>query len=419
MLTGTGEAFVMEPVGGSDTGRGATFRINVTELSTDEHWLERRWLPSLPSSEDAIVAFTTGSTGRPKGVVSTHLGVITGLMNMLLASRLAETPVGLPPGHPPRTGSRGRAQSLLLSPVFHVSGYSQILLTLLLGGRIRFLAHRDTRAIREVMDSGAVDSISGVTVAELDDILGSGAPPSALRFVGVNGRAVHREWFLEMRRAWPSVRIRSGYGLTETNGSIAAASPEDLLEGSSGRVVPSIDAIVTDPDGSRLAAGVPGELVLRGASLMRCYADGQPAMPDGWFRTGDRASLSAEGRLSLLGRMRDTVVIGGRDISLDAIERLVNQEMPLNEAVALALAEADCRSGVCVAVASSGGGRPPDVDALRRLLCESLGIGPERLTVVPYERLPRLASGKVNRAEVRRRIRVANGHPATAVGECD
>ena len=134
-----------------------------------------------------------------------------------------------------------------------------------------------------------------------------------------------------------------GFGLTESNG-VAAASSGDLFAykpRSAGMLSPIIELRVADPDGSALPPGQPGELWLRGVTVMQGYW-GDPettrqAMSDGWFRSGDIGYRDDEGFLFIVDRIKDVINRKGENISASEVESCILQHPKVLEVAVLAM----------------------------------------------------------------------------------
>ena len=115
--------------------------------------------------------------------------------------------------------------------------------------------------------------------------------------VGIHGEALRENILTELRDRLPQATPATGYGLTETNGSICAAVGDDLIEhpGTCGPIVPSVEARILDERGTEVPVGSTGEIWLRGAMMMSGYcgvtqnhAEGSNG---GWFCTEDFGRL--------------------------------------------------------------------------------------------------------------------------------
>lgn len=293
------------PVGMSDPGGMAGTRVMAVQdfLSRrGDLCVEASWL-SLPSQREAIISFTDKTTGTSKGVIQTHLGVITGLMNMILSGLLARAETEDADWRAPSVGQP--PCTLMLSPLCYIGGYGQLLLTLMLGGKLVFTSNRTASSLSELVDSQQLVSIAGINDVQLRELVRLKPDPGSLISIGRHGAALDAGLLAEVSERWPAVTVTTGYGMTETAGAIAVIAGESLRRkpASSGRILPSVQIKIVANDGRPLAIGELGEIYVRGASLLRGYCtergDEQP-LNDGWFKTGDIGCLSAEQHLYVL-----------------------------------------------------------------------------------------------------------------------
>ena len=122
--------------------------------------------------------------------------------------------------------------------------------------------------------------------------------------------------------------VDASFGLSETftiASMLPADAPAEERRGSSGRALPGMEIAIVDPEtGSPCAAGEPGEIAVRGVTLMRGYYKMEPEQtfgPSGFFRTQDGGSLDAEGQLHWTGRLSGLIKTGGANVSPLEIER--------------------------------------------------------------------------------------------------
>lgn len=368
-------------------------------------------LPPIDPEQEAVIAFTTGSTSLPKAVVSSHRAIITGMFNMMLSSALAAIRERL--RRPGVSRPASTPDNLLLSPLDHVSGYSQVLLMMHVGGRITLLPKWNAAAAVRLISRQQITGVSGANVLQLREVLrtteSSAGDISSLASIGIHGQAVNAGLLGEISRLLPEARPSTGYGLTETNGSVCAAVGADLSErpGTCGPPVPSVEARIVDECGGDVPLGSVGEIWLRGTMLLSgyCDADGTPRSPlkDGWLATGDHGRMDAAGFLYLHERRQDIVRYDGRKISLRAVEKLACDSHLIDEAAALYVPGAGATSRLLVAVVPRRTHGFREEHVLERLLQEPSLAGC-RLSVVELVTMPRLRSGKIDRNALRRQL---------------
>src|SRR4029077_16635925 len=133
--------------------------------------------------------------------------------------------------------------------------------------------------------------------------------------------------------------VKRTYGSTEAP-TVTTSSPQDgrrRARETAGRAVGAVQLRVSDPDtGRRRAPGEVGELWLRGPELFAGYVDAtqtDAAITRGWFRTGDLATLDADGWLTVVGRIKDTIIRGGENIAAAEVEAVLEAHPDVVQAV--------------------------------------------------------------------------------------
>jgi acyl-CoA synthetase (AMP-forming)/AMP-acid ligase II len=153
----------------------------------------------------------------------------------------------------------------------------------------------------------------------------------------------------------------TGYGLTETAGSVAMAVGEDFIRNraSAGRILPLVDVRIEGTDGTALPQGEAGEIIVRGGQVMSGYwsqPDETAAVlsVDGWFRTGDVGYLDGEGYLFIVDRKKDMVISGGENIYCAEVERVLSEIPEISECATFGIPD-DRLGEVLVAVVRANG----------------------------------------------------------------
>jgi acyl-CoA synthetase (AMP-forming)/AMP-acid ligase II len=279
----------------------ADFMARPADPSLDE--VDRR-AAALGPDDPSDILFTSGTTGKPKGVVQTHgrtLVIATDWVAM--------------------TGLTSDDRYLMVNPYFHMFGLKAgILAAVAAGATMLPEATFDVdRALARVADEGVTVFPGAPTLYQsiLDHPDRDRHDLSTLR-VAVTGAAdIPVELIRRIREELPFSVIITGYGLTE-GGTAAATSPDDDFETIAttvGRPRPGFELKIVDRD-QEVNPGEPGEILLRGGSIMSHYLDDPGATaealsPDGWLRTGDLGVIDGYGCLRIVGRSKDMFIVGG------------------------------------------------------------------------------------------------------------
>jgi long-chain acyl-CoA synthetase len=363
---------------------------------------------TIPPDAEALVAFTSGSTGRPKGVACSHRAIITGLMGMSLGSALAAARAG--PRRRPFEAGR-RPVSLLLSPFTHVGGYLHVLMMMQVAGKVIPSDGAPASRLIDLIQHQSVTTLSGVGAQVFSELLREPPPRdsvSSLARIGVHGVALRAELINDLHARFPEVEVGTGYGLTETSGSVSVATSVDFEQhpGTCGSVVPSAEIRIIDEDGHEVTNGTQGSIEVRGAMLASGYCHSTEAntraFRDGWFRTDDLGSLDSNGFLTVSDRRGHLIRLDGKTFSGSDIEQAAIGTGLVADAAALQISNAAGAEHLLLAVVVAPGSGDAQA-SLGRALHDSFGVAPGLVTVLPMPQLPRTRSGKLDRQALQAR----------------
>jgi long-chain acyl-CoA synthetase len=349
------------------------------------------WSRLLEPRAPALILYTSGSTGRPKGAVLSHAALDAALVSWA----------------GPVMGLTGTDCVLATLPVSHSFGINGALLApILAGARVAI--------VEPFTPPGALAAIAqhGVTVFPavatmfrrlLDAPKLDPSELTTLR-IAVSGAApcpwdLAQEW-----RARTGVRILRGYGMTELFRPISyrADDARDLPE-SIGRPVPGVELRIVDDAGRPQPAGETGELWIRSPAVMEGYLEAQEetraVLADGWFRTGDLATISSDGFVAIAGRKKELILRGGYSVVPAEVEAVLLAHPAVAEAAVVGEPHPDLGEEV-VAFVTLRAGAPVDPAALIAHCRERLAgyKYPRRVTVL--DALPKSATGKVLKTQL-------------------
>jgi cyclohexanecarboxylate-CoA ligase len=223
----------------------------------------------------------------------------------------------------------------------------------------------------------------------------------SLRLISSGGAGVTAA-FVDQASAAFGARVKRTYGSTEapTVTTSFAPDPVERARATDGRAAGAVELRVSDPaTGRQLPLGESGELWLQGPELFAGYADRaqtRGAVWRGWFRTGDLATVDADGWLTIVGRIKDVIIRGGENIAAAEVEGVLEAHPDVRQAAVIGEPDAWLGERICAFVVASA---PFDLAACRAWF-EKQGVAvfktPER--VVQLDELPLMAAGKPDRA---------------------
>jgi long-chain acyl-CoA synthetase len=196
------------------------------------------------------------------------------------------------------------------------------------------------------------------------------------------------------------VPLLEAYGMTETSLAISVNTPRENQPGSVGKPIPGVQIRIVDDAGNVVAAGVPGEIWVKGPMVMKGYhnlpAETAAALtPDGYFKTGDLGIMQADGFVYITGRKKDLIIIAGEKASPREIEDILAAHPAIAEAAVIGKSDPH-RGEVVAAFVKAKEGQSPIPEDLREF-CRQRGLAqwkiPREIRIVPD--LPRSPTGKV------------------------
>lgn len=279
---------------------------------------------------DALIIFTSGSSGTPKAVVLTHSSLLERAHGAIEALEITATD-----------------RALMTLPLCHVFGLTrQLFPHLLVGAAVHLVpASAPIDVVNHVINSRDITTFSGVPFhyfGMLQRGAGTRYAMKALRLATSSSMRMAPELRRALAASLPHTRFSSQYGLTETSGFVTALAADLFLKkpDSVGRCIPGVEIKVSPSDmvpGFASAHRAAGELLVRGTGLMRCYLNDASAThdaftEDGWFRTGDMASVDGDGDVTIISRKQHLIKRAGEFIIPEEVERVMIEHRAVAEA---------------------------------------------------------------------------------------
>jgi fatty-acyl-CoA synthase len=365
--------------------------------------------PDLPVSleDTALLLYTSGTTGRPKGAMLTHGNLTWNAVNVLLDMDI-----------------RADESALVVTPMFHTAALNMVCLPVLLrGGRLIICDTFEPDEILQTVQDERVTLMFGVP-ATYDRLAEcprwSTADLSSVRTLLCGGAPVPE---VTIRRYLDrGLQFLQGYGMTETSPGALLLDEQHMQSkvGSAGVPMFFTDVRVVRPDGSAVDTGEPGEVVVQGPNVFAGYR-GQTAATrsaltaDGWFHSGDVATVDADGYAYITDRIKDMIISGGENIYPAEIESALQDFPGIRESAVIGIADSTWGE-VAMAVVVPATGAVLDPAEVLAFLRDRIAHYKVPKSLVLARELPRTATGKINKVELRACYRAQRGNRTQANG---
>ena len=383
----------------------------------------------------AVLQFTSGSTSDPKGVMLPHRVILANLDGAAAAARLDPDDdvcvSWLPLYHdmgliglltlPMITGTElvlGAPQDFLASPIRWMRWISDYGGTATAGPNFSYALAARALNRSEQLDlsrwrvalNGA-EPVNPATVAAFQDAAARHGyrPGASFCAFGMAEVAIAGTFPEPMS----GIRVDTVDRHTLESEQYAAPAVEGSPTSKSfaflGRPVPGLEIRICDPaTGSVLADRCVGELEIRGTSVTPGYYKHPDAtaasMHDGWLRTGDLA-YTVEGELVVCGRIKDVIIVGGRNVYPEDVERAAESVdgVRAGNVIAFGIENSKGREGVVVVAETKAEDKDPVRSAVAERVRLSVGVPPKEVVLVAPGSLPKTSSGKLQRSLCKRR----------------
>jgi len=359
-----------------------------------------------PGNDDiALILPTSGTTSRPKIVPLTHGNLCTSAINMGRSLGLGEDD-----------------RCLNMMPLFHIHALMVTLSSLVAGGSVVCVQTPEVGQFFRLLDEFSPTWYSAVPTIHLS-ILSRASHYSEiirrrpLRFIRSSSSALSAKTAADLEAMFTAPVIEA-YGMTEGAHQIATNRlPPGARKFGSVGLAAGPEVAVMDESGNRLSSGEPGEIVIRGPSVMSGY-EGDPRFNDtvftkGWFRTGDDGFIDDDGYIFISGRLKEIINRGGQKIAPREVDEALMSHPAVAQAVTFAMPHRTLGEDVAAAIVLREEVAATEAE-IREFARQRLAGYKVPRRVLLVSEIPRGATGKLQRLGLADRLGVLPGEPGLA-----
>ncbi|GIX16393.1 MAG: hypothetical protein KatS3mg119_0579 [Rhodothalassiaceae bacterium] len=410
----------------SDAARTAEARAQSgieTLLSYEELVAAADPIPAWPEFDEnraAALCYTSGTTGDPKGVLYSHRSTVLHTMMSLSTDTI---------------GIGARAVAAPIVPMFHANAWGFPYGATMTGAKLVLNGpHHDAETIWTIFDAEEVTvtaAVPTIWLQLLDYLRRTGKGLPHLEAVTIGGSAAPRAMIEAFEKEY-GVRVHHAWGMTETSplGTVGtmtrelAALPYERqldFKVKQGRAIFGVELKIVDDEGRRLPhdGRSSGHLMVRGPWVARAYfhRDEKILDDEGFFDTGDIATIDEYGFMQITDRAKDVIKSGGEWISSIDLENAAVAHPKVKEAAVIGVAHPKWFERPLLVVVPEDPADPPTLEEMRRLLARDFAKWwlPDALEIV--DEIPHSATGKIDKKTLRQRFRDYRLATEEATGE--
>jgi acyl-CoA synthetase (AMP-forming)/AMP-acid ligase II len=353
-------------------------------------------------SDLAWLIYTSGTTGMPKGAMLSHRNVMAAITSWLVHS----------------TNHVGQGVQLMPFPLCHIAGVGvvgNVLLGVTLVLRRAYEPEDFMTMIERYRVTAAPFAPTMLNMLlqhpDIDQF-----DLSSLRTIAYGGASMPVEVLRRAMTHFPQAEFVQGFGMTELAGNVLFLDPDSHrravaerpeLLAAAGRSMALSALRLVDDDMNDVPVGSVGEIVVRGDQVMSGYWRRPEANEDaffgGWFHTGDLGRADEEGYVAIVDRKKDMIVTGGENVYGREVEDVIYGVRGVAEAAVFGVPDPHWGENVCAAVVTQSGVEVSEEDVIGACRANLAGYKKPK-QVIFVDELPRNASGKILKRELRHRL---------------
>jgi fatty-acyl-CoA synthase len=346
--------------------------------------------PQRAGAKSKVILLTSGTTGTPKG--AKHSGGGPEVLKAILD----------------RTPWRAEEPVVIVAPMFHAWGFSQLAFAASMACTIVTRRKFDPEATLELIDRHNATGLCVVPVMfdrimELPDDVRGRYSGRSLRFAAASGSRMRPDVVIKFMDQFGDV-IYNNYNATEA-GMIATATPRDLRAApdTAGKPAVGTEILILDNDFREMPTGEVGGIYVRNSTQFDGYTSGKTKdFHEGFMSSGDVGYLDDAGRLLVVGRDDEMIVSGGENVYPIEVEKMLAARPDVAEAAVIAVDDEQFgqRLAAFVVLTADSSATP---EALKQHVRENLANYKVPRDITILDRLPRGSTGKIGRRELQER----------------
>ena len=291
--------------------QGRSLRMK-SKLDIEKYYQEQK------PDDTALYQYTGGTTGRSKGAVLTHANILSNAATTVSLIEESMNP------------DRGDCCIVAL-PLYHITAFVLVMLPSLVNGShaIMIPSPRPPLNLKPAFERHKITHFSGINTlfaALLEEPWCSRETLQHLKLCS-SGGAAQQVSVADRWKALTGLEIYQGYGLTECAGCLTLNPLGGNRFGFAGIPIPQTVVKIVDDEGQEVPAGVAGEVIAKGPSIMKGYLnrpkETTESLKDGWLYTGDIGTMDAIGYLQIVDRKKDMVLVSGFNVYPNEIEDVI------------------------------------------------------------------------------------------------
>ncbi|GBC08858.1 hypothetical protein RclHR1_08430007 [Rhizophagus clarus] len=361
--------------------------------------------PEAAKSTTAYLCYSSGTTGRSKGVETTHFNIVANLAQLCAYD------------------SEVNSDTIYIGllPFFHIYGLCVIIhLSIFRGASVVVIPKFNLSTFCRIIQDYRVNRITVVppiVLSLVKDPIVKNYDLSSLRVCVCGAAPLSKELSSEFTKMY-NIPIKQGYGLTETSPATHSTKIDNIIPGSIGKPLPNIECKIISEDGEELGVDQPGELCVRGPNIMKGYLNNKEATDscidsEGWFHTGDIATVDKSGNFYIIDRVKELIKYKGFQVPPTELEAILLTHPLIADAAVVGVYSEKHATEVPIAYVTL----QPNIPQSDQIKKEIEGFIAQQAAdhkrlrggVLFIDQIPKSTSGKILRRLLRDRVKIE--HP--------